>query len=678
MPQIKKLFEPVKLGNLELKNRVVMLGMTMGLGENYKINDKLINFLAARAKGGAGLVMLGSAFPTDLSNTKPVCHETPLGTGIWSDELIPGLKKLVQAIHDNGAKAGCQITLHYEWRANKGAPLEVVGPSDGPDIMAVGKVRALKAEEIHAVVAQFGDGVKRAHQAGFDVVEFNVGMGYFLNRFLSPFSNHREDEYGGSMENRMRMLLEIIADAKKKTADDYPIICRFSGDEFIEGGNTLEDVKKMIAIVEKAGVSAINLQAGWHESPRPLVQQWVPAGAYTYMAEEIKKVTSLPVMAAVRIDDPVQAEEILSQGKADLIGMARALLVDAELPNKAKEGKLGDIRRCILCCRCLDNTVAGLPPDCSVNAGLDVEELKPAAKSKKVLVIGSGPAGMEAARIAALRGHEVTLCEQGHRLGGLLVLASVLNDKLESLVRWMTGQITGLPIKVKLGNRVTSEMVQEMHPDVIIVAPGGQPVLPEIPGIDGDNVISGNDIKSMMNGIAPKKGILWGLGAFGAKRLSGKPGLMRSMMGFSFPIKKKVAIIGGQFAGLEIALTLMEKGKQVTVVEESKRLGSDIGIVTRWVELGMLRKGGVKLETLTKVKEITGKGLKVVREDGKEEFIEADTVMPALGVTENKSLSDQIKGKDTTVYLIGDAAGGDGIRRIREAIADGYEVGSKI
>ncbi|MFC2001483.1 FAD-dependent oxidoreductase [Chloroflexota bacterium] len=678
MPKTKRLFEPITVGKVELKNRLIMLGMTMGLANDYKVNDRLINFLSARARGGAGLVTLGSAFPVDFCDTKPACHETPLGVGIWSDEFIPGLRNLAKAIHDNGARASCQVTLHYEWRPSKKAPLEVVGPSDGPDILTAGKVRTLTIDEIHKLVEQFGEGVRRAREAGFDMVEFNVGMGYLINRFLSPYSNKRTDEYGGSLENRMRLILKIIDAARNKAGSDYTLMCRLSGDEFIEGGNTLEDVKKMVPLLEGAGVAAINLQAGWHESPRPLVQQWVPAGAFAYMAEEIKKVTTLPVVAAVRIDDPLLAEDIVASGKADLVGMARALLVDAELPNKAREGRLQDIRHCIACCRCLDNTVTGLPPECSINASLDIEKLEPAAKSKKVLVIGGGPAGMEAARVAAMRGHKVTLCEQGQRLGGLLILAAVLNDKLENLTKWLTRQVENLPIEIKMKTKVTSAVVESMKPDAVIIALGGEPIIPQVSGIDGDNVISGYDIKNMMNGIQPKKGILWSLGTILAKSLSGRPGTMRTLMGLNFPIKKKVAIIGGQFAGLELALILMEKGKNVRVTEESKRLGTDIGVVTRWIETQMLRKGGVKMETLAKLKEITGKGVKVIREEDKEEFFEADTVLLALGLKENTTLAKELEGKAPAVYLIGDAAEGSGTKRIREAIATGFEIGGKI
>jgi 2,4-dienoyl-CoA reductase (NADPH2) len=409
-----------------------------------------------------------------------------------------------------------------------------------------------------------------------------------------------------------------------------------------------------------------------------MVQQWVPAGAFAYLSAEVKKATKLPVVASYRIDDPFIAEKILEEGKADFIGLARALIADPEFTNKAKESRYSEIRKCIACCRCLDNAFDGIPIACTVNANLGLGAVKPAAESRKVLIVGGGPSGMEAARIAAMRGHNVTLCDKDRRLGGLMNLGVIFNDKLESLLKWMPAELKKLPVEVRLKTKVTPDLLEEMKPDVIIVATGGEPVIPQVPGINGDNVLSGRDIKNLVNGVPPKKGIMWRAGSFVAMYLGGNPGLMRQLMGLNFPIKKRVAILGGQFAGFELALTLIQKGKKVTIIEESKRLGNDIGPVNRWLQLDMLKKGGVSMEAQTKVTEITPKGVKVSREGGKKGFIEADTIILALGLKPNPAMANELKGKAPAIYSIGDVAEGAGVRRIREAIASGYEISSRI
>ena len=673
MSQFKRLFEPIKIGEIELKNRIISLAMGNGSKiVDGELSDNKIDFYAERAKGGAALVYCTFA---------PICPAAELdirAPGAYEDRLIPGMRRMTKAFHDYGAKAGCQLLImHYGYARKKGAPSEIVGPSKINGLKGF-EPRQLDVEEIEYFVESYGEATRRAREAGFDVVEFHFGMGYLISKFISPLTNHRTDQYGGSFEKRMKLPLDIIASAKKKAGADYTLSCRFCADEFMEGGYGLEDGRKIAQILQKAGVHVLNAQGGWHESTKALTQQWVPAGAFAYLSAEVKKVTNLPVVAAYRIDDPKVAEKILVDGKADLIGMVRGLLADPEFPNKAKEGQADKIRHCIACSRCLDNAFNWEAVTCSVNASLGLGPLKPAEQSKKVLIIGGGPSGLEAARVAASRGHNVTLCEKDGRLGGLMVLGAVLNDKMEPLIKWLTGEIKSLGIDVRLNTKVTPALLEKLKPDVIILAPGGTPITPQVPGVDGANVLSGRDIKNLMNGIPPKKGFIWRSGSIVAKYLGDNPALMRRLMGLNFPIKKRVVIIGGQFAGLELALTLMDKGKIVTVIEETKRLGNDIGPTNRWLELDMLRKGGVKMETLAKLKEITPKGVKVIREGGKEYFFEADTVVLTLGLKPNPELAREFEGKAQAVYLIGDGAEGPGIRRIREAIASGFEIGSKI
>jgi len=675
---LRKLFEPIDVGNVTLKNRIMMLGVTTGFPDNYKVTEKFANFMGARAKGGTGLVVVGSAYPFDLSDVTPRYINMSSGVGIWSDEFIPGLSTVTKVIHENGGKAACQLVICSEWRGSKDTPLEGVGPSDGPGGPSVKQVREVTLDEIRRIIDQFGESARRAREAGFDMVEFHAGIGYFINRFLSPYSNKRFDEYGGTPEKRLRFFLDVIESAKAKAGSDFTLTCRLSGDEFLDGGNKLDDVQKMIPILEKAGIAAFNIQAGWHESPRALVQQWVPEGAFVYLAEGIKQVATKPVMTGYRIKDPIMAEDIIATGKADIIAMARQLIADAEWASKAQAGKLNDIRKCITCCRCMDDNFVGTPITCSVNTNLEGVSQNRAEKVKKIMIVGGGPSGLEAARLATLRGHKVVIYEKGRRLGGLMILASVLNEEIEPFHGWLVKQIRDLGIEVKLDTDVTSELIDAVKPDVLIVAAGGTQIDLKVPGIDGDNVISSHDMEAFVSGTTTKKGLMWSLAAKVGKNVTGSPTLMRKLMGLNFPIKKRVAVIGGQFAGCELALTLMQKGKGVRIIEESKRLGSDIGPVTRWVEMDMLRKGGVAMETLSKVVAITDKGVRVVQAGPKETFFDADTVLLALGLKENLGLADKARGKVTDVYVVGDSAGGGGLKRLREAMGSGFAAGTKI
>jgi 2,4-dienoyl-CoA reductase (NADPH2) len=678
MSTLRKLFEPINVGNVELKNRVMMLGVTTGFLDHYHVTDRFVRFMGARARGGTGLVVVGSAYPFDLSGVTPRYINIASGVGIWSDEFIPGLNRVVKAIHENGGKAACQLVICSEWRGNKDAPLEGVGPSDGPGGPSVKEVRALTPDEIRQMIGQFGEGARRAREAGFDMVEFHAGIGYFINRFLSPYSNKRTDEYGGTPEKRLRFFLDVIESAKGRAGNDFTLTCRLSGDELLQGGNKLQDVQKMIPALEEAGIASFDIQAGWHESPYPLVQQWVPEGAFVHLAEGIKKVATKPVATGYRIKDPIMAEDIIATGKADIIAMARQLIADAEWANKAKSGRLDDIRKCITCCRCMDDNFVGTPITCSVNTNLEGTADMPADNRKRIVVIGGGPSGLEAARIATLRGHKVVVYEKGRRLGGLTVLASVVNEEIEPFCNWLVKQIADLGIEVTYGTDVTAELIGAMKPDAVIVACGGAPVDIDVPGIDGDNVISSHDIEAFVSGRSTKKGLMWSMAAKLGKDLAGSPVLMRKLLSLNFPIKKTVAIIGGQFAGVELALALMQKGKKVRIIEESKRLGADIGPVTRWVEMDMLRKGGVAMEALTKVIAITDKGVRAVQDGSKETFFEADTILLALGIKENLGLADKLKGKVPELYVVGESTGGGRSKRLREAMGSGFDVGSKI
>lgn len=449
------------------------------------------------------------------------------------------------------------------------------------------------------------------------------------------------------------------------------------------GGNRVPDTKRIIPIVERHGVVAWSIQAGFHEAPRMLVNQFVPEAPFVYMAKECKEVTNLPVMCAYRINSIERCEQIIASGDADMVGMARQFIADPEFAIKGERGQPGRIRRCIACSRCLDNIFVGKKVQCSVNAQVAHPELGfgaspapvPDSERKHILVIGGGPGGMEAARVSAIRGHRVTLIERTARLGGSLNMAQVLNEKLEPLVTWYRNEIARLPIEVHFNTEASPELIRRFHPDEIIVSPGGQVIEPRnVPGLDKKSVISSKDLKKLVEGNTPAgHGPIWQLAGLGLKLTQANPQLMRWGMSTPLMIKNRVAVIGGGFAGCEVAMALMDHRK-VTVIEEGPKLGNGIGIIDRKPELSILEDGGVETRPHTRLVEVTDRGIRVEDvESGKREEIEVDTVILAMGVETNDDLYQRLKTQFDNVHLIGDATTGTGkVKRTLEAISEGY------
>ena len=645
MQQFKYLFTPVRIGTMEIRNRIVMLPLTTGFCENDEtVGSRFINFYAERAKGGVGLIIVPFS---------PVPAGSPMEPGLYNDRFIPGVHRLTDAIHNHGAKVAAQLITSYHVMFRDGVP-EVVGPSPVLNQMMRIIPRPLTVEEIRHIVEEYGQAARRARKCGFDAVEVLVGGGYLLNRFLSPISNKREDEYGGSLENRMRIILEVIESMRREVGKDFPIGCRLNVDEQMEGGHTVEDSRKVARILEKAGIQMINVYTGWHESPVPTVQASLPKGAFVHLAEKMKGCIGIPVIAANRINDPIIAETILAEGKADLIGMARALLADPELPNKAREGKVDEIVPCLACSNCLTEIVTtykdwGKPVStyCSVNplAGKEAESIiEPAEKPKRVFVIGGGPGGMQSAITAAGRGHKVTLFDKGDELGGRLLIASIppYKDEIMALVKSLAVRTRKAGVAIRLKKDAGPETIEEGKPDVLIVATGAASLVPDIPGVDGQNVVSVDDVLT------------------GARTVSGN-----------------VLIVGGGMVGCETAEFLLEcvKGiNQVTVIEMLKRMADNVSPTYRPFFLARLKKAGIRMETGTTVKEITREGVKVSRE-GVSGFIKGDTVVLAVGFKSNYPFDEKIRDSVPEAYSVGDCVKP---RTIKEAIEEGFRIGRKI
>ncbi len=641
----RHLFTPGRIGNLEIRNRIVMLPMTMGYSEpDGSVGDRFIAYFAERAKGGTGMIIIPFT---------PMYAGSHMAPGVFDDRYLPGIRRLTEAIRAHGAKAACQLITSYHMVFQDDVP-ELVGPSAVPNQMMRGTPRALTIEEIHRMVDDYGKAAGRARRGGFDAVEFIVGAGYLLNRFLSPITNQREDEYGGSLENRMRIVLEIVAAIRREAGHDFPLGVRLNLEEQMPGGHTIEESKIAARALEQAGVDYINTYTGWHESRVPTVASFVPKGAFAPLTGQIRGVVGIPVIASNRINDPETAERILADGLADFVGMGRALIADPHFANKAREGRAGEIVPCLACGTCLsDIMVVYKDPHCGASAGCTVnpstgKELlhaaTPAVRAKTVFVAGGGPAGLEAAMTAAGRGHRVTLFEKEPESGGWLRVGCLPPHKEEiaNLARSMALRAARAGVEIRLGSALDPETVKRERPDVLVLAVGAVPIVPNIPGVDAAHVVAAEDV------------------------LTGKK-----------TVRGRVVIVGGGLVGCETAEFLVSKTQgvaSVTVLEMLERLAPTVATSYRPFFLGMLKMLGIRLETRTTVEEITAQGVKVNR-NGESEFIEADAVVIAAGLRPDPAVIEAFQGTAPEVHTIGDCVRP---RMIREAMEEGLAVGLKI
>ena len=653
MKPLSRLFSPTRIGTMELRNRIVMAPMaTMYANPDGSVSQRLIDYHEARARGGVALIILGV---TSVDRFFPY----PVTLCLWDDMFIPGFKELTQAVHAHGAKVVPQIT--HPGPASL-APFFRGSQPVGPSVVKYHGTRQvcreLAAEEIGPIVEQFGEAARRAREAGFDGVELHAAHGYLLvGGFLSPLRNRRTDEYGGSVDGRLKLPLDIVKSIRDRAGADFPIIVRMSGDELVPGGQDIRQTQYIAPILAEAGVNAFHISSGAiHEMAwRILPPTGTPLGLNTAFSEAVKKVVNVPVMVVGRINDPRFAEDVLEKGQADLIVMGRALLADPELANKAAEGRFDDIAPCIGCgLGCIASRDKGNPMRCLINPALGRERemaIAPAAEPKKVMVVGAGPAGLEAARVAALRGHDVSLYEKETKVGGQFNLAAVppLKQEMSKAIKYLRAQVDKAGAKSHLSTEVTPELVEEAKPDSVIVATGGESLTPNIPGITGKRVVSGHDV------------------------LSGKAVLPCG----------NILVIGGGMVGLEVAEFLANPGDNpiigctnVTVLEMLPDVGMDLAPDMRTLLMQRLRESGARILTSATVKEILEDGAVVTMADGREEALRGmDRIVLAMGARSVDTLSDRIKDKVSEVYVVGDAKEP---RRALEAIAEGSEVGRKV
>lgn len=660
MQQLKKLFEPIRVGKVDLKNRLVLSALSLYLTPGCLVSKRLENFYIERARGGVGLILCTFA-ALKLAHGGPWKDYQP---SIYENKQIPAIHGFVNAIHAAGAKVGIQLYCPADWSE------ESVGPSAVPVLrehLPPITPRELAVEEIHQTVGRIGDAIRRAREAGFDLVQLHaIGGECFLSRFLAPVTNRRTDEYGGSLENRLRVVLDVLADGKKKAGEDYTIIIKITGDAFREGAPTLEEQKVTASILEKAGFEALEIKPGWRGQRVSTTLQ--PEGAFVYLAEEIKKMVNIPVITGTRYVSPVLANRVISEGKADMVSMARALIADPELPNKARDGRLNEIRPCIACQFCIDNInkAEAIACACNVQVGNEGDVkyvITVAPKSKKVLIVGGGPAGMETARVAAKRGHEVILYEKEPKLGGLLPLAAMVKglvfQDFVGLCRYLKTQVSISGVKVELGKEATPAVIEDIKPDVVVLSVGGVLTTPDVPGINNKNLISAATLHRKVKPF---------LRFFGPK-------LLRWLTKFWIPIGRRVIIMGGSIHGLETAEFMVKRGREVTIVEDSDELGALLLDPLRRPLLDWLAKKGVTMQTGVTYEEITDKGLVITTKEGKRQLIKGDNVLVTLPTRPNTELFKTIEGKVPEVYLAGDCREGN---LIMGAIHDGYHIGCSI
>lgn len=637
-----KVFEPLKLKNLELKNRMVVSAMvTNYCTPDGMATEKYIAYHEHKAKGGWGLIIT-----EDYAVTKTAGGFKNL-PGLWEDTQIESHRKLTERVHAAGGTIAAQIYHAGRETSSSVTGEQPVAPSAVREPSMPETPRELSVDEIHELVEQFGDCARRAKEAGFDAVEVHGAHGYLIGAFASPFSNKRTDEYGGTIRNRARFGMEIIRNIKEKCGQDYPVIYRISSVEYVPGGLEIEESKVIAKLMEEAGADCIHCSQGVYASTHTIIPPSIfPRAGYVEHAAEMKKAVHIPVIAVGRINDVEIAESVLASGKADLVTMARASLADPDMPKKAQEGKADEIIRCIGCLQgCAGENGKGNGIRCLVNplTGMEDEyDLSPAPKTKQVLVIGGGVAGCEAAITAALKGHSVTLIEKSEKLGGQWIPASVPLGKGEftSFLYWQKKMLEKMQVKVLLNTTADAELIQLYDPDMVILATGSTPFVPPIKGADQDFVVTAHDI------------------LLGKKEAG-----------------NNVVVIGGGLVGAETADMLAMQCRQVTILEMMPKIIKDGEPSPAKYMLQRFHQNGVSIHTSTKLTEIGDHCITALKDGVEFTIPNVDTVIIAAGVRTDRSLLEHTGVLACKIIKAGDA---NGVKNGYLGIREGYEAGLQV
>ncbi len=687
--RFSKLLEPLNIGKVKTRNRIVKTASQtyhFDSGE-HRVSDLAKAFYGALAKGGTGLVIVETP-----AMEYPLWETGDRRFRIDDDKYIKDVSELTETIH----KYGCPTFVQFYHRGHWGGIYRMAAPliaasaftiTSEHDVHEEEPPHAVTKEEIEQLIDHYASCALRAAKAGFDGVEVHTGADHLLPTFISRFWNKRDDEYGPqNMENRTRLVVRIIREIKKRCGEDYPVQVLMNGLEVGGGdlGMTIEEGKELAQILEKAGANSLHVRHHWfgqhqgsyhHEVlfyPEPEIPlkdfpkgpDWSRKGplANVPIAAEIKKAVNIPIMTVGGFDAEL-GEMVLRQGKADLIGMTRRLFADPEYANKVAFGRLEDITPCTHCGNC--NKTYNVPRKCRINAafGTAQYEITPADSHKKVVVVGGGPAGMQAARISALRGHEVILYEKEHQLGGSLPLAAMIKgteiEDIPSIIRFFKTQLKKLGVTVKMVDQFKPDDISKSNPDVVIVATGGLSLPPEMPGIEKSIVIKSSDLHKLLK---------FYLRFFG-------PNLLNWLTKFWMPVGKRVVIIGGAIQGCQLAEFLAKRGRTVTIVDTAAELGDLLAPERKGRLFGWFRRKGVTLLSGVTLEEVTDKGLTITTSDGKRQTIEVDNVIPSLPLLADTMLVQNLQGKVPEIYAIGDCNNPD---IIPGATSSGWEVAKNL
>ncbi|WP_416147827.1 FAD-dependent oxidoreductase [Salipaludibacillus sp. HK11] len=639
----EEVYKPLKINQLTLRTRVIMGSMHVGIEGLENGIHKLTEFYKLRAKHDVGLIVTGgAAVNAEGSGGRDFMT-------IYQEKDVERWKPLTQGVHDEGGAIALQLfhAGRYAYKAMTG--LDPVSPSPLQSPINPDQPVALTHEQIERTIDDFAQGARRAKKAGFDAVEIMGSEGYLINQFVSPVTNKRTDQWGGSFENRLRFPLAIMRAVRQAVGPDYPVLFRMSGKDFIEGSTTEMETLQWAKEVENAGADVINVGIGWHESRVPTISMKVPRMTFVPVAESIASHVTIPVVASNRINDPRDANTILKEGNVQLVSMARPFLADPAIITKGKAERYDEVNTCIACNQaCLDHVFEGKAATCLVNpeAGRETELVMiETDKPKKLLIIGAGPAGMETARVAAERGHSVTLVDEKTQIGGQLNYSKQIPGKQEfyETLRYYRIQLDLLGVEVRLGLRLTADSPLVKEADDVILATGIVPRMPEIPGVNSKHILSYRDV---FEGIAETG--------------------------------SNVIIVGGGGIACDLALFLKGKGvESVTLLQRSKSFARGIGKTTRWATIMELKRQGIKMiggiETYQHVDDQSVS----FTIDGEDKTVVADSVVLAAGQLINDELVGALRDQGKSVHIIGGAKDALGLDA-KKAIHDGAILARKL